>query len=173
MDGEAGEFSAHGSRGLELGDPQAREAWHTYHLIGDLLRGLPPTAPDFSARVSRALAGEPTVLAPRKILSGGASSARWAVLSAAAGIAGVAWVSWMTFAPTAPGRLQVTAKLEAARRAPVAASHGAESARVPPPRAAEYLLAHQPYSPRLTLQGMAPYVRTVSDSAATNSKGGK
>ena len=29
----------------------------------------------------------------------------------------------------------------------------------------DYLLAHQNYSPRSNLQGVAPYVRTVSDSA--------
>ena len=38
--------------------------------------------------------------------------------------------------------------------------------RVPLPNAADdYLLAHQGYSPRLTLQGVAPYIRTVSDEA--------
>ena len=38
--------------------------------------------------------------------------------------------------------------------------------RVPLPSAADdYLLAHQGYSPRLTLQGVAPYIRTVSDEA--------
>jgi hypothetical protein len=32
------------------------------------------------------------------------------------------------------------------------------------PRAAnDYLLAHQGFSPRVYLQGMAPYVRTVSE----------
>jgi hypothetical protein len=32
----------------------------------------------------------------------------------------------------------------------------------PPEAANDYLLAHQGYSPRISLQGMAPYVRTVS-----------
>jgi len=27
----------------------------------------------------------------------------------------------------------------------------------------DYLLAHQGFSPRVSLQGMAPYVRTVAD----------
>jgi hypothetical protein len=44
---------------------------------------------------------------------------------------------------------------------------------VPPPRAADYLLAHQAYSPRVTLQGMAPYVRMVSESNVRDVKGGK
>jgi hypothetical protein len=35
---------------------------------------------------------------------------------------------------------------------------------VPLPTAAnDYLLAHQGFSPRVSLQGMAPYVRTVAE----------
>ena len=34
----------------------------------------------------------------------------------------------------------------------------------------DYLLAHQGFSPRASLQGMAPYVRTVSDSAQESTK---
>jgi hypothetical protein len=35
---------------------------------------------------------------------------------------------------------------------------------VPLPSAAnDYLLAHQGFSPRVSLQGMAPYVRTVAE----------
>jgi hypothetical protein len=37
---------------------------------------------------------------------------------------------------------------------------------VPPPSAAnDYLLAHQGFSPRVALQGMTAYIRTVSDPA--------
>ena len=32
-----------------------------------------------------------------------------------------------------------------------------------PSAANEYLLAHQAFSPRVSFQGMAPYVRNVSD----------
>jgi hypothetical protein len=39
-----------------------------------------------------------------------------------------------------------------------------QAVNVPLPSAAnDYLLAHQGFSPRVSLQGMAPYVRTVSD----------
>jgi hypothetical protein len=34
-----------------------------------------------------------------------------------------------------------------------------------PTQANDYLLAHQGFSPRVSLQGMAPYVRTVSEQA--------
>jgi len=46
-----------------------------------------------------------------------------------------------------------------------------EAAHVPPPSAADdYLLAHQTYSPRNSLQGVAPYVRTVSGQAVARTK---
>ena len=35
-----------------------------------------------------------------------------------------------------------------------------------PSSANDYLLAHQGFSPRVSLQGMAPYVRTVSEHPA-------
>jgi hypothetical protein len=42
---------------------------------------------------------------------------------------------------------------------------------VPLPSATnDYLLAHQGFSPRASLQGMAPYVRTVSDQFQETTK---
>jgi len=42
---------------------------------------------------------------------------------------------------------------------------------VPPPGGAnDYLLAHQGFSPRVALQGMAPYVLTVSDPAPQDAR---
>ncbi len=56
---------------------------------------------------------------------------------------------------------------------PVAQSAAqAEIAKVAPPEAAsDYVLAHQGYSPRISLQGMAPYVRTVSSDARPQAGG--
>jgi hypothetical protein len=34
----------------------------------------------------------------------------------------------------------------------------------------DYLLAHQQFSPRVSLQGMAPYVRTVSEQLQESRK---
>jgi hypothetical protein len=55
--------------------------------------------------------------------------------------------------------------------APVAQAPGARVAQEPArvtltPAAQDYLYAHQAYSPRNSLQGMAPYVRSVSAEAA-------
>ncbi len=49
---------------------------------------------------------------------------------------------------------------------PVTQAPATDLAQVPPPDATnDYLLAHQGYSPRNSLQGVAPYVRTVSSDA--------
>jgi len=52
-----------------------------------------------------------------------------------------------------------------AKAAEIAQAHelAPPAAQVPPPDSAnDYLYAHQGYSPRNSLQGVAPYVRTVS-----------
>jgi sigma-E factor negative regulatory protein RseA len=135
MDGELGEREAADAIAALANDPQARDAWRTYHLIGDAMR---------EGR---------SVVAPRRPA---ANAPRWRVaLPAMAVAAAVALVSWVAFAPL--------------QQNPAPAPQIAElkpPAIVPPPRAAnDYLLAHQGFSPRVALQGMAIYVRTVSDPA--------
>ena|SRR5881394_3111510 len=81
-----------------------------------------------------------------------ANSPTWRIaLPAMAVAAALALVSWVGFAPVQPNQ---------PGPAPVAKAEPI----VPPPQAAnDYLLAHQGYSPRVALQGMTAYVRTVSD----------
>lgn len=137
---------------------EAREAWRAYHLISDALRDTRMLSPGFAARVAARLAEEPTVLA--LALQPARRRARWLALKAVASVAAVALVGWLAFFPQPGPQVPVA---EAPRAAAVAA---AEPVRVPPPAAADdYLLAHQRYSPRNSLQGMAPYVRTVSGEA--------
>ena len=90
-----------------------------------------------------------SIVAPRRPA---ANSPTWRIaLPAMAVAAAVALVSWVAFAPVQPEKPFV----------PVAQA----PAIVPPPaRATDYLLAHQGYSPRVALQGMTAYVRTVSDT---------
>lgn len=132
-------------------DRQALETWSTYQLISDAMRGSGLLSEGFTARVAKRLAAEPTVLAPGRLQ---AEPRKWFALSAAASLAAVALVGWLAFAPQqeiAPAPVP----------APVAET---KPAIVPLPTAAnDYLLAHQGFSPRVSLQGMAPYVRTVSD----------
>lgn len=74
-------------------DLQARETWERYHLIGDAIRGEPVNlaARDISARVSRQLMDEPTVLSPGFARKRVFQPSRWQTpLAGAAIAAGVA-----------------------------------------------------------------------------------
>ncbi|HEX7813079.1 MAG TPA: sigma-E factor negative regulatory protein [Burkholderiales bacterium] len=135
-------------------DPALREAWDTYHLIGDAMRGDAGVAPAFMSRFSAALAQEPTVLAPKAPVR--KSGARRIALPLAASFGGVALVAWMALSnnPLMPRE----EKLAANQPQPVV------QAAVKPANGAvnDYLLAHQQFSPSTTMQGVASYVRTVS-----------
>jgi sigma-E factor negative regulatory protein RseA len=139
-------------------DAEARASWDSYHLIGAAMRGEPMMTPNLARRLSDRLAQEPTVLAPRPI----AGRATTYALSAAASIAAVAVVGWVAFHnPIAP-QPEVAAAIPAAEPAPAA-----QLASVPRDGTMnEYLMAHQGFSPSTAIQGLAPYVRTVSGTPA-------
>jgi len=148
MDGELDDKSA--AEVIEaLGrDQEAVRTWRTYQLISDAMRESRLLSADFTARFSEQLAKEPTVLAPRAMQ---AESRKWVALSAAASVAAVALVGWVTFAPR-PGPAPLAQVQPEAPKPP---------AMVPLPSSAnDYLLAHQAFSPRVSL---APYIRTVSE----------
>ena len=166
-------------------DDASRETWRLYHLISDALRDTSRRPAGFSVRFAEMLAAEPTVLAPGRLP---AERGRWVVLSAAASLAAVALVGWLAFAPaleTNPGALFETPLASAPQGGRVqpaltesvrpVARQAVERRRGSAPRptrvllpetANDYLLAHQEFSPRTSLQGMAPYVRTVSTPSA-------
>jgi sigma-E factor negative regulatory protein RseA len=157
MDGELDDKSA--AEVIEaLGrDGEAVRAWRTYQLISDAMRESRLLSAGFTARVAGRLAKEPTVLAPRAQVPGfQTESRRWYALSAAASLAAVALVGWMAFAPQPQIAPTPVAQIQTELKPNI----------VPLPTAAnDYLLAHQGFSPRVSLQGMAPYVRTVSEQA--------
>jgi len=162
MDGELDDRGAASALDALGRDAGALQTWRTYHLIGDAMRDCRLLSEGFAARVGERLADEPTVLAPRREAAEPQPRYRFA-LSAAASLAAVALVGWLAFAPQKTGEPVTLAKAPAAAPAPAQAT---PPAIVPLPNAAnDYLLAHQGFSPRLDLQGMAPYVRTVSDSS--------
>jgi sigma-E factor negative regulatory protein RseA len=151
-------------------DAELRRAWDTYHLIGDALRG--DIGPSLCGRVAARLHAEPTVLAPQR-RAGVPQRSAWYFLSAAAGVAAVALVVWTAF----PG-LRPVPQLASNPAATVeAANPGADavtavvvgapvtetSPRLSATEVQDYLFAHQAYSRSSTLQGVAPYARTVSD----------
>jgi sigma-E factor negative regulatory protein RseA len=147
------------------GDVAARESWHVYHLIGDVLRsddlaGSPQRDRDFLARLGHRLDAEPAVLAPQPLQSAVPARRRaWLVPAAlAASVMALATVLVVTIGP---GSSNPAPTLAVAPAAPavmaVAASAAQVVAEVAPPggrvvRDAQldrYLRAHRDYATAL------------------------
>jgi sigma-E factor negative regulatory protein RseA len=149
---------------------EARTHWDTYHLISDAFRNEYLLSRDFVANVAVRLAAEPTILAPRPRRDF-LSRVRTHALSVAASIAAVATVGWLALGnspfssepssvsiATAPQQAQTAVTAGALR--PVALDGSMRA----------YLFAHQEYSPTTQIQGVAPYVRTVSEVSNDGSR---
>jgi sigma-E factor negative regulatory protein RseA len=161
-----GELDAH-QAGQQLtrlqGDAEARACWESFHLIGDALRGDCVVSRQFAARLHAQLAGEPTVLAPRRSPARRVAAYAW---SAAASLSAVALVGWIAFYSPLSPQPQLATAPTGNPAIPVAAT------ATPPPeqlasvpsegRMNEYLIAHQEFSPSTAIQGLAPYIRSVS-----------
>jgi sigma-E factor negative regulatory protein RseA len=142
-------------------------------------------APGFGLRFSERLAQEPTVLAPHTSVS--STPQRFLgkfqtyALSAAASVAAVAVVGWValsTLKPEAPvlanASVAPVAQPQVAALQPGVAVPQVQpivgqapaamlaAAQVEPVQ--EYLLAHQGISPTTAIQGVTPYIRTVSST---------
>ena len=156
MDDELGKREAAAPLDTLKAEGEARDAWRTYHLIGDSMRDTHMLSEGFAARVAAKIAVEPTVMAPGRAAAAPVQP-RWRTLSAiAAGVAAVAFVAGLAF----------TLQDGAAPGTQVAKQQAQEIVQVAPPdKANDYLYAHQGYSPRNSLQGVAPYVRMVSGEA--------
>ena len=156
MDGELDDKSAAMTIDALFRDAEARDTWRTYHLVSDALARSRMLSAGFTERVAAELAKEPTVLAASR--SRAEPQRRW--LAVAAGVAAVSLVGWLGFAP------QQTAITPLAQAPKAVVPPQATPHVVPlPSGASDYLLAHQGFSPRVSLQGMMPYVRTVSEQA--------
>ena len=136
----------------EMKLPGAIDTWVCYHVIGDQLRGARGVSPGLTPRFCAALSAEPTVLAPAvaRPRSAQVATAAWAV---AATLAAVTVVGWTAFSmvdapPTAVARAREAATVRAAQ--------------IKPELPADYLIAHQEYSPSTAIQGMGPYLRAVA-----------
>ena len=159
VDGELEDGAARGPLQAVGGGEEARETWRRYHLIGDAMRGTPMLSAGFQERLHARLAAEPTVVAPVRH-AWHPQRSHW--MAMAAGLAAVAFVGGVFFQSLQQPALAPLAKSEAQATAEAAAQ--ASLPQVAPPDAAnDYLLAHQGYSPRTTLQGAAPYVRVVAE----------
>jgi len=158
MDGELDDREARAQFARLRHDDELTDCWHTFHAIGDTLRGEQGLSPGFNRRLADRLAGEPTALAPRRLM---VKHIMTYGLSAAASLSAVALVGWVAFLnnPLAPQPEMIAAP---ASTAP-AATPQIQLANVPSDGAmSEYLIAHQEFSPSTSIQGVVPYIRTVS-----------
>jgi sigma-E factor negative regulatory protein RseA len=167
MDGELDGQQAQQQIQLLRNDAELASAWHAFHLIGDAMRNERPLSRDFSRRLSSRIAAEPTILAPRR---GSGKRAVAFALSAAASLSAVALVGWVALSTVPPASQPEIAK---APVTPVPAVPASATPSAAAPTLAsvpsdgtmnEYLMAHQEFSPSTALQGVAPYIRSVSIS---------
>lgn len=157
MDEELGGAESAGCLDRLDRDGELRDTWRVYHLIGDALRG--HAGHGLPASFGDRLAAEPTVLAPRRADRAAQRNA-WYALSAAASVAAVALVGWMALPLFEP-----PAQIASNPPAPALATVVLPPAVVPAAHGVnDYLLAHQRFSPSSVMGGMAPYVRTVSET---------
>jgi sigma-E factor negative regulatory protein RseA len=156
MDGELSEQEARINLLRLKQHREHSETWALFHLIGDAMRDGPLLRHDFTARVCSRLDREPTIVTPRFTYKRMISY----TLSAAASLAAVAVVLTLVIATDHPFHSdQQQVAQEVASPSPQPKLIGQDKVN-------EYLMAHQEFSPSTTLQGVAPYVRTVSDSSA-------
>jgi len=159
MDGELEGRAADEAIESLRGEGEGFEIWRMYHLISDGMRDTRLLSAGFTARVSERLAAEPTVLAPGR-LPGRTPAQRFAY-AAAASVAAIGLVSWLAFGPQQEVAKEPIAKIETPIT-PVTVQLTSS--------ANDYLLAHQGFSPRVSLQGMVPYVRTVAERPGESNK---
>ena len=152
MDGELFEDEAEDLFDRIKRDSDAHKDWAVYHLIGDVLRQPEHIHCDLSTRVRERMQDEPTVLAPR----GRAvkQKIRAVALSAAASLAAVGVVAWMSLQISPEAAPQMAMQQTALRPASMQIQ----------PKANDYLMAHQEFSPSTDMNGGASYIRTVSYS---------
>ncbi|HET9404990.1 MAG TPA: sigma-E factor negative regulatory protein [Burkholderiales bacterium] len=157
-----GELDEHQTRQLLVRlkqDEELLQSWHTFHLIGDALRGEHPLSHDFDRRLTARLAGEPTVIGRRRNVT---KRVVTYALSAAASLTAIALVGWVALSDNPLGPQPELAK---APKPPAVAAPSAQLASVPSEGTMnEYLIAHQEFSPSTAIQGLAPYIRSVSST---------
>jgi sigma-E factor negative regulatory protein RseA len=171
-----GEAFAHGVE-IAAGDPAALETWHTYHLIGDVLRsgeftiGMVPEA--FLGRVQSRLQQEPrtgaTVAAamsavipqvrPEQPVAANDASFRWKVVAGFASLTAMAAIGW-TMAMGAAGKPQES-QLAATQRATVLAGAG-RGVMIRDPKLDEFLAAHRQLGGASALQMPSGFLRSAT-----------
>lgn len=136
-------------------DESARQTWHAYHLIGDVLRAqdlrcTPLRERVFVEQLRVRLAQEPPVLAPqpRRVDAQGLTRRRWYMpAAAAAGVAGVAAVAALAVLQfreqPADGTAQMASSSASAQPTAVSLANAEDAAMIRDARIDMYLRAHQ------------------------------
>lgn len=155
LDDELGEDDADRAIDALRRDKELQEAWNTYHLIGDVLRRSPEYSPHLSRQVMARLLKEPVLFVP--VAQPKRSPLRLALPMAAA-IMGMAAVGWVALSLNTPQPVELAAKTHSAGGSAAPAKDQTPSGALK-----EYLVAHQAHSPSGGIEGVAPYVRTVSE----------
>jgi sigma-E factor negative regulatory protein RseA len=162
MDGELDGHQAREQWTRLKQDEALLQHWHTFHLIGDAMRGERVLSDRFGAQFAARLGGEPTVLAPQR-----SAIQRFVpyALSAAASLAAVALVGWVGIVDNPLAPPAEVAKAPPAAAVATAPAVQAQIASVPNEgRVSDFLIAHQEFSPSTAIQGLAPYIRSVSNT---------
>ena len=156
MDGELCADDAAALLGKIKRDPQARQDWLDYHLIGDIMRQPDYIPADINATFFERLHAEPTVLAPSRLRS---SRVGIFAMSAAASIMAMAFLTWVSLQIDTGPVIQQAQQDSGAVRAnflPVSANLPAAD------NMNDYFLAHHEFSPSTNVRGAASYIRTVA-----------
>ncbi len=164
------------ARGVEAAaaDSSAREAWHNYHLIGDVLRGgtyAGGTAPAvFLGRLQLSLQQEQGVariahglpVAMRAVEAANDTTFRWKMVAGVASLAAVAAVGWSVVGGLAgqPEQAQLAAVPAAAATTLLAESE--RGVMIRDARLDEFLAAHKQLGGASALQMPAGFLRNAT-----------
>lgn len=152
-------------------DPALREGWQLFHLIGDVMRNERPLSSGFASRFASRFSREPPIVSPRRIVPAVSRRSLTFALSAAASLAAVAAVGWVALSTAPTAHPPQMAAVPAAAPAAVVALPVSSPASVPSDGTMnEYLMAHQAFSPSTEIQGLVPYIRSVSTSRQTQGR---
>ncbi len=160
--------------------PDARETWHAYHLIGDVLRSNDlaqcVVKPDFMARLQTRLAAEPvhgqvpvvaqvaaTVVVAQTPEAANASVFRWKLFAGLASCAAVAAVGWNLLGSVAPSGSPSGAQLAAVPSNVITVDAANPTAvMIRDPHLDALLAAHKQFGGTSALQGPAGFLRNAT-----------
>jgi sigma-E factor negative regulatory protein RseA len=164
------------ARGVELAASSAsgRQAWQTYHLIGDVLRSgelaLAPVQPAFLERLQARLRDEPPlalaaspepVVAEARRPAANDAAFRWKLVAGFASVAAVSAIVW-SVAGIAPTGTTAGQLAKAAPPAPTVLTAGERGVMIRDARLDELLAAHRQLGGATPLQMSSGFVRNAT-----------